>query len=119
MTYVPRGGRRGRCNVRGGGGPGLTVADLPVHAPQTHVSRGAVSVYVYHGAARTTDEDELRRHDVVITTYSILASEIIDSAKNAAGENVVLNNPGPLQRIHWLRLEFGAGWRGRVEGTGV
>jgi hypothetical protein len=37
-----------------------------------------VSVYVYHGAGRTKDVEELKKHSIVITTYNILATEYRD-----------------------------------------
>uniref|UniRef100_A0AC35U252 Helicase ATP-binding domain-containing protein n=1 Tax=Rhabditophanes sp. KR3021 TaxID=114890 RepID=A0AC35U252_9BILA len=39
-----------------------------------------LTVYIYHGASRTDDPDELGRHDVVITSYSTVTSELADLA---------------------------------------
>lgn len=44
---------------------------------QNKVSREAnLSVLVYHGSHRTRDPAELAKHDVVITTYSIVSMEV-------------------------------------------
>lgn len=37
---------------------------------------GNLSVLVYHGSNRTKDPDELAKHDVVLTTYSIVSMEV-------------------------------------------
>ncbi|EAW14184.1 putative SNF2 family helicase/ATPase [Aspergillus clavatus NRRL 1] len=41
-----------------------------------HLKEGAISYYVFHGSSRTTDVDELSSYDLVITTYSIVLSEL-------------------------------------------
>jgi len=41
----------------------------------------ALSIYVYHGATRTTDPHKLADHDVVLTTFSTLGSEYSKQAK--------------------------------------
>ncbi|KAL2931938.1 Helicase-like transcription factor CHR28 [Bienertia sinuspersici] len=39
-------------------------------------SEANLSVYVYHGNSRTKDPYELAKHDVVLTTYSIVSMEV-------------------------------------------
>lgn len=41
-----------------------------------HLKDDALSYYVFHGSSRTTDVDELSKYDLVITTYSIVLSEL-------------------------------------------
>ncbi|KAL1965519.1 hypothetical protein VTN77DRAFT_5602 [Rasamsonia byssochlamydoides] len=41
-----------------------------------HLKQNAISYYVFHGSSRTTDVDELSQYDLVITTYSIVLSEL-------------------------------------------
>ncbi|KAL1855158.1 hypothetical protein Plec18170_004574 [Paecilomyces lecythidis] len=41
-----------------------------------HLTEGAISYYIFHGPSRTTDVDELAKYDLVITTYSIILSEL-------------------------------------------
>ena len=43
---------------------------------RAHIKKGALTYYMYHGPARTTDVKELAEYDIIITTYSILASEL-------------------------------------------
>ncbi|RUP44318.1 SNF2 family N-terminal domain-containing protein [Jimgerdemannia flammicorona] len=42
---------------------------------KTKVATGRMSVYLHHGAKRTTVAEEIEKFDVVITTYSIVAKE--------------------------------------------
>lgn len=39
-------------------------------------TKANLSVLVYHGSNRTKDPDELAKHDVVLTTYSIVSMEV-------------------------------------------
>ncbi|KAJ5613201.1 hypothetical protein N7510_006395 [Penicillium lagena] len=41
-----------------------------------HLKPKSVSYYVFHGSSRTNDVDELSKYDLVITTYSIVLSEV-------------------------------------------
>lgn len=41
-----------------------------------HLSENAISYYIFHGPSRTADVDELSKYDLVITTYSIVLSEL-------------------------------------------
>ncbi|BDD60881.1 hypothetical protein MAP00_005971 [Monascus purpureus] len=41
-----------------------------------HLKENAISYYVFHGPSRTADVDELSKYDLVITTYSIVLSEL-------------------------------------------
>ncbi|TPX54578.1 hypothetical protein PhCBS80983_g05876 [Powellomyces hirtus] len=69
----------------------------------SHVSKGALRVYVYHGPNRRQDAKNLATYDVVITTYNVLALEygkeqktLADGSANAARS--------PLQAVYWLRI---------------
>jgi len=73
------------------------------------VARGICSVYVYHGAARSTNVDELRQHDVIITTYNLLASQKLEGDGPAT-------HTAPLQRIHWLRYSVEVPYIGAERG---
>lgn len=60
-----------------------TLLVVPLSAVSTwvgqikeHLKPGCVSYYVFHGSSRTTDVDELSKFDMVITTYSIVLSEV-------------------------------------------
>ncbi|KAK9456783.1 SNF2 family N-terminal domain-containing protein [Dipodascopsis uninucleata] len=49
-----------------------------------------LSVLVHHGQSRTKQTEELKKFDVVITTYQLVASEY--------------NNNGPLFKLDWWRI---------------
>ena len=58
----------------------------------THIKPGAVNYYVYHGANRITDINALASYDLVITTYSIVASEYGGRAKRKDIEPLLQTN---------------------------
>ncbi len=47
----------------------------------THVKEGTLKYYIYHGANRISDLNELAKYDIVITTYSIVSSEFTGRGK--------------------------------------
>ncbi|XP_058209462.1 putative SWI/SNF-related matrix-associated actin-dependent regulator of chromatin subfamily A member 3-like 1 [Rhododendron vialii] len=55
-----------------------------------HTRPGRLKVYMYYGE-RTSDEEELQKYDIVLTTYSTLASE----------ENWP---DSPMKKIEWWRI---------------
>lgn len=60
----------------------------------THVISGKLSSYVYHGANRITDVEQLAKFDVVFTTYGTVASEFADSLKKKRA----------LASLNWFRI---------------
>ena len=58
----------------------------------THIRPGALKYYVYHGANRITDINVLARYDLIITTYSIVASENGGRAKRKDIEPLLQTN---------------------------
>ena len=58
----------------------------------THIKPGTLKYYVYHGANRITDINALARYDLVITTYSIVASEYGGRAKRKDIEPLLQTN---------------------------
>jgi SNF2 family DNA or RNA helicase len=63
----------------------------------THIKPGALSYYIYHGGNRINDVNELAKFDMVITTYSVVASE----QRNKATRNGSLS---PLEHTNWFRI---------------
>ncbi|KAK4392533.1 chromatin subfamily A member 3-like 1 [Sesamum angolense] len=57
---------------------------------EEHTRKGSFKVYMYYGE-RTKDAEELKRHDIVLTTYTILASE-----ESWDGS--------PIKKIEWRRV---------------
>ncbi|KAJ3101779.1 hypothetical protein HDU97_001063 [Phlyctochytrium planicorne] len=61
---------------------------------KTKTKDGSLNVYVYHGPSRTRDVETLETFDVVLTTYTTIASDFqAEGAKN-----------GPLLNIKFLRV---------------
>ncbi|XP_075638504.1 putative SWI/SNF-related matrix-associated actin-dependent regulator of chromatin subfamily A member 3-like 1 [Castanea sativa] len=57
---------------------------------QEHTWRGKLKVYMYYGE-RTSDVEELKKYDIVLTTYSTLAAEV--------------QRPwSPVSKIEWWRV---------------
>lgn len=61
-----------------------------------HVKEGALSYYLYHGNARSTDLEELSKYDMIITTYSIVGSEF----KGRGKKRIV----SPLYQLNFFRI---------------
>ncbi|GMJ12165.1 hypothetical protein like AT5G05130 [Hibiscus trionum] len=58
---------------------------------EEHTSPGKLKVYMYYGGERTKEVDELKNYDIVLTTYSTLATEEswLDS---------------PMKKMEWWRV---------------
>ena len=61
-----------------------------------HCQANSISCHIYHGTGRIKDATQLADHDIVITTYSTAAHELL--GKNAE------QRVSPLQRIGWFRI---------------
>lgn len=59
-----------------------------------HLDKKKVSYYLYHGNKREQDLDELSKYDIVVTSYSIAASEFTSSTKNY----------NALAQMAWFRI---------------
>ncbi|CAN6443412.1 unnamed protein product [Victoria cruziana] len=67
-----------------------TVISSWITQLEEHTTPGSLKVYLYHGE-RTKAAEELRKFDIVFTTYSILAAEF--------------DNPSsPIKQMEWLRV---------------
>ncbi|KAI5079409.1 hypothetical protein GOP47_0004888 [Adiantum capillus-veneris] len=69
----------------------LSVMSIWIGQLEEHTLPGSLKVYLYHGADRTRKANVLSRHDIVLTTYNILAAEGNDLRS-------------PLQKVRWLRV---------------
>jgi SNF2 family DNA or RNA helicase len=79
----------------------LLVAPLSAVANWTsqiaeHMKKG-LSYYVFHGPSRTNDLDELSDHDIIITTYSTIHSEI-------SGRGAKAGRVSPLSKMNFFRI---------------
>ncbi|KAG9530861.1 hypothetical protein KCU93_g2213, partial [Aureobasidium melanogenum] len=59
-----------------------------------HLDKAKVKYYMYHGNKREQDLDILAQYDIVVTSYSIAASEHMSSSKNYSA----------LSEIAWFRI---------------
>ncbi|KAF9354650.1 hypothetical protein BGX34_010890 [Mortierella sp. NVP85] len=71
---------------------------------ETHVKRGSLQIYVYHGGQRVSDPGYLAKYDVVITTYNLLGTEYSKECKGRDGETGPSKQPSALQQIDWFRV---------------
>lgn len=62
-----------------------------------HVVENGLSYYVFHGSNRTSDVDKLAQYDMVITTYSIVLSEL-------SGRNAKRGGVSPLTKMNMFRI---------------
>lgn len=58
---------------------------------EAHVSLGLLSVYAYYGTDRVRERRSLLEHDIVLTTYGVLASEWSQPVS-------------PCTKLEWLRF---------------
>lgn len=62
-----------------------------------HLRNRAVSYYVFHGAGRTHNVEELSQYDLVITTYTIVLSELSGKGSKRRGVS-------PLMKMNMFRI---------------
>ena len=62
-----------------------------------HLAENGLSYYVFHGSNRTSDADKLAQYDLVITTYSIVLSEL-------SGRNAKRGGVSPLTKMNLFRI---------------
>lgn len=69
----------------------FSVLSVWVTQLEDHVCHNSLKMYAYHGAERTSDVEELKKYDVVLSTYHTLS---VDE-----------NRPGsPLCNMNWRRI---------------
>lgn len=62
----------------------------------THVKAGSLKYYIFHGGNRVQDIDVLAEYDLIITTYSIVSSEVYGRGKK--------KNASPLLYTNFFRI---------------
>lgn len=75
----------------------LSAVNNWVSQIKEHVIEGGLSYYVFHGSNRTSDVDKLSQYDLVITTYSIVLSEISGRGSKRCGVS-------PLTKMNMFRI---------------
>lgn len=61
-----------------------------------HCHKDAISYYVYYGTSRSIDTDQLKKYDVVITTYQVVTKEHENAMKS--GGPVSTQGPSKKQK---------------------
>ncbi|KAE8148373.1 SNF2 family N-terminal domain-containing protein [Aspergillus avenaceus] len=67
-----------------------------------HLKEEAISYYVFHGQSRTTEVEELSKYDLIITTYSIVLSEL--SGRGSKGSKGSKRDGSPLAKMNMFRI---------------
>ena len=62
----------------------------------THIKPSSLKYYIFHGGNRIQDIDELAEYDIIITTYSIVSSEVYGRGKK--------KDASPLLQTNFFRI---------------
>lgn len=72
---------------------------------EDHVQPGALTSCVYYGATRGMAPEDLKKYDVVITTYQTITNEHADASATAAGDGSSAKKKrktqGSLFQVSW------------------
>ncbi|TFY52347.1 hypothetical protein EVJ58_g10068 [Rhodofomes roseus] len=73
---------------------------------EDHVQPGALTSCVYYGATRSMTPEDLKKYDVVITTYQTVTKEHGDTLVTAGGEGATKKKKieGSLFQLSWKRV---------------
>jgi len=69
-----------------------------------YTPEGAFKVMVYHGTDRTTDVEELKKHDIIITTYAIIENAFRKESYGFKRKGELVKQKSPLHAIDWARV---------------
>ncbi|KAG0243110.1 DNA repair protein rad16 [Actinomortierella wolfii] len=64
----------------------------------------SLKVLIFHGAGRTESISELKKHDVVLTTYSILEASFRKEKYGVRRQNMTVKEDSLLHKIKWHRI---------------
>ncbi|KAH9059362.1 SNF2 family N-terminal domain-containing protein [Lactarius vividus] len=68
----------------------------------THTA--GMDVLVWHGASRMTDPEELKKYDVVLTTYAVLESCFRKQQSGFKRKGAIIKEKSPLHIVEWERV---------------
>ena len=63
-----------------------------------------MDVLVWHGASRMTDPEELKKYDVVLTTYAVLKSCFRKQQTGFKRKGAIIKEKSPLHVVEWERI---------------
>jgi DNA repair protein RAD16 len=69
---------------------------------ETHTT--GMDVLVWHGASRITDPKELKKYDVVLTTYAVLESCFRKQHTGFKRKGTIIKEKSPLHAVEWERV---------------
>jgi DNA repair protein RAD16 len=69
---------------------------------EAHTS--GMDVLVWHGASRMTDPKELKKFDVVLTTYAVLESCFRKQQTGFKRKGTIVKEKSPLHTVEWERI---------------
>ncbi|KAI6128361.1 P-loop containing nucleoside triphosphate hydrolase protein [Pisolithus croceorrhizus] len=82
---------------------GPTVA-LMQWRNEIHAHTENMNVLVWHGQSRSGDYTELKKYDVVLTTYAIAESCFRKQQSGFKRKGLIIKEKSPLHQIHWNRV---------------
>lgn len=69
---------------------------------EAHTS--GMDVLVWHGASRMTDPKELKKYDVVLTTYAVLESCFRKQQTGFKRKGTIIKEKSPIHAVEWERI---------------
>jgi DNA repair protein RAD16 len=63
-----------------------------------------MDVLIWHGVSRMTDPKELKKHDVVLTTYAVLESCFRKQQTGFKRKGTIIKEKSPLHAVEWGRI---------------
>jgi DNA repair protein RAD16 len=69
---------------------------------ETHTA--GMDVLVWHGASRMTDPEELKKYDVVLTTYAVLESCYRKQQTGIKRKGTTVKERSPIHAVEWERI---------------
>ncbi|KAJ3254986.1 DNA repair protein rad16 [Boothiomyces macroporosus] len=70
----------------------------------TRTVPGLLKVLIYHGPKRVKDVKELKKYDIILSTYAILEQGYRKQQYGTKKKGVLVKEASPLHQIHWGRL---------------
>lgn len=62
------------------------------------------TINIFHGSSRTKDVEDLKKYDVVLTTYSVLESVYRKQKYGFKRKGGIVKETSPLHAINWARI---------------
>jgi DNA repair protein RAD16 len=69
---------------------------------QTHTA--GMDVLVWHGASRITEPKQLKKYDVVLTTYAVLESCFRKQQSGFKRKGAIIKEKSPIHAVEWERV---------------